>query len=345
MMHKYRIILTLVLLQTALVAKAFDRDTMYICKGDCINYFNTTTQGVAVAWLWTFQGASTPSSTDQNPSGICYPNGGFFLTTIKTTFDDNTDSTDSIIIAVQDDFDHGFYWANDTGYCEGVSPSVLLTTTLSYGLKYNWSTGSNASYIFVSSPGSYWVDLVVKSDYGTCDSMRRVVNISEYPNPAVNLGQDKFMCQGQRFTLDAGAGANYEYLWQPNLEETRTIDVVLTGLYSVTVTNDYGCTASDEIEFLDSCPHYVFVPNAVSPNEDRLNDLFVKVWNFTPKDYTFSIYNRWGELLWESNDINAGWDCKFNGQLVQQDIYCYKITYLDTDKQWYELRGTFYVVR
>ena len=102
---------------------------------------------------------------------------------------------------------------------------------------------------------------------------------------------------------------------------------------------------SDQIEFKDSCPHYVFVPNAVSPNEDRLNDLFTKVWNFTPKDYKFTIFNRWGELLFETLDINAGWDCKFKGDLVEQDVYVYKITYYDTDKKWYEIRGTFFVVR
>jgi gliding motility-associated-like protein len=93
--------------------------------------------------------------------------------------------------------------------------------------------------------------------------------------------------------------------------------------------------------------HKIGIANSykANPNEDRLNDLFIKVWNFTPKDYKFTIYNRWGELLFETLDINAGWDCKFKGDLVQQDVYIYKITYYDTDKKWYEMRGTFFVVR
>lgn len=345
MIHRYKSLVLTLFSAVAFNASAFDRDTMYICKGDCINYISNTTVGTAVAWAWTFQGASTASSNQQNPNGICYPTAGYFLTTIKTTFDTGADTTDSIIIAVHDKFNHNFPWFTDTGYCMGVNPSITLNTTTAPGLTYRWSTGSSSSSATFSSPGTYWVDLVIPSDYGPCDSIRKIVNITERPNPSVNLGQDKFMCQGQSFTLDAGTGPNYKYNWQPNGEITQTIKVSIVGVYSVTVTNQYGCQANDAIELLDSCPHYIFVPNAVSPNADRLNDLFIKVWNFTPKDYKFSIFNRWGELLWESTDVNAGWDCVYNGTPVEQDIYCYKIVYLDNDKKWYELRGTFYVVR
>ncbi len=345
MTHKYKFTLFFTLSLLTLESYAFDRDTMFICKNDCINYTSNTTIGTAVAWEWVFQGASQTGSNQQNPAGICYPTAGYFLTTIKTTFDTGKDTTDSIIIAVRDGFDHNFPWVNDTGYCIGANASITLNTTTADGLTYNWSNGSKSSSASFSSPGSYWVDLVIPSDFGPCDSLRKVVNITEHPAPNVYLGQDKYMCQGQVFPLDAGAGAGYTYLWQPNSEVTQTINVTLPGLYSVTVTNNFGCQATDEIEFLDSCPHYIFIPNAVSPNADRLNDLFVKVWNFTPREYKFTIYNRWGEMLWETTDMNAGWDCTSNGQPVQQDIYCYKLVYLDTDKKWYEHRGTFYVVR
>lgn len=344
-MRLTKLYLLFLLCISALKASAFNVDTLYICKGYCINYTNVTTQGIAVAWQWTFQGASTPSSTLQNPPNICYPTAGIFKTTVTTTFQDNSDSTDDVMIVV---FDHpvpSFAFPPDTGYCQGNTLPLLLTTTIFPGLQYQWSTGARTPNLSINSQGTYWVDLVIRAGNLTCDSVRKQIVVTEYPRPSVYLGQDKTMCQGQVIVLDAGQGAGYRYNWSPNNEITRTVNATLPGVYSVTVTNQYGCQANDQIELIDSCPHYVFVPNAVSPNADRLNDLFIKVWNFTPKDYTFSIYNRWGELLFETMDMNAGWDGNYNGAPVEQDVYVYKITYFDTDKKWYELRGTFFVVR
>ncbi len=329
----------------AFSAFSFNVDTLFICKDMCINYTNVTTQGIAVAWQWTFQGASTPSSTLQNPPNICYPTSGIFKTTVKTTFQDGSDSTDDVMIVVYDHPIPTFPFPKDTGYCQGNTLPLVLNTTTFPGLTYQWSTGSKSQSISVNSQGTYWVDLVIRAGNLTCDSIRKQLTITEYPKPSVYLGQDKTMCQNQIITLDAGGGSGMTYQWSPTNESTQTINATLPGIYIVTITNQYGCQATDQIELIDSCPHFVFMPNAVSPNADRLNDLFVKVWNFTPKDYTFSIYNRWGELLFESTDINAGWDCTFNNVPVQQDVYVYKITYFDNDKKWYELRGTFFVVR
>jgi gliding motility-associated-like protein len=329
---------------TAFSSKAFDVDTLYFCKGRSVNYKSVATSGVAVAWQWTFQGANPGSSNQQNPSGIQYNNAGLFRTTIKTTFDDGSDTTDGVWVLVYDWPITSFSF-KDTGYCVGSNVPVTLTTVSYPGVKFYWSTGAKSSSITVNSPGKYTVDVVLRTNNDLCDSVHKEVNITEYPKPSVNLGQDKTMCQNQYITVDAGTGPNYRYLWAPNGEVTRTISVSLPGIYKVTISTDKGCTAEDEIEMIDSCPHFVYVPNAVSPNEDMLNDLFVKVWNFTPKDYTMLILNRWGEILFETNDVTAGWDCKVNGDPVCQDIYVYKITYFDNNKKWYEMRGTFFVVR
>ncbi len=96
---------------------------------------------------------------------------------------------------------------------------------------------------------------------------------------------------------------------------------------------------------IDSCPHLIFIPDAVSPNADLLNDVFDKTWNFTPSEYTFRIFNRWGQMLFETTDMKKPWDCKVNNELVQQDVYVYDISYFDSDKKWYHYRGTFTVIR
>jgi gliding motility-associated-like protein len=336
---------------SAFSSKAFDVDTLYVCKGDGINYNAVTKAGKAIAWLWNFQsgsdgsGASYASHTDSAPPTVFYNTVGVFITTIKTTFVGGADSNDQVFVRVVDHPVPPFYFPDDTGFCAGSGAQILLNTTSFPYLKYEWSTGATTRSISINTAGSYSVTLKIKPGNQQCDSITRTVNVTAYPLPSVNLGQDRTMCQNQLLTIDAGAGTGYTYLWSPNGEVTRTVSVKLPGIYKVTITTPKGCTAEDEIEMVDSCPHFVFVPNAVSPNEDRLNDLFVKVWNFTPKDYTMLILNRWGEILFETNDLNAGWDCKYNGELVSQDIYVYKITYFDNNKKWYEMRGTFFVVR
>lgn len=324
---------------------SFNVDTLYICKNSCIVYTNVTTAGNAIAWEWTFQGGTPGTSNQQNPSAVCYPNAGVYLTTVKTTFDNNQDTTDSVHVVVFDDPMPAFSFPSDTGYCSSTTFSLTLNTISYPGVQYTWSTGAKSSSITVNNPGTYWVDLVMRAGNNVCDSVRKQVTVTAYPDPVADLGEDILMCQNQLITLDAGQGQGYTYQWQPGGEVTGTIGVSLPGVYSVRVTNQFGCFQTDQIELKDSCPHLIYVPNAVSPNSDRLNDLFVKVWNFTPKDYSFRIYNRWGELLWETTDLEEGWDCTFNGGPVQQDVYIYKISYFDTDKKWYELRGTFYVVR
>ncbi|MEZ4803938.1 MAG: gliding motility-associated C-terminal domain-containing protein [Bacteroidia bacterium] len=322
----------------------FSVDTLFICKGDCIRYTNTTTQGTPIAWDWVFQGG-TPGTSNLQQDDVCYPTAGVFLTTIKTTFDDNSDTTDSVYVVVFDSPIPAFTFPKDTGYCAGENFPLQLNTINHPFVKYLWSDNSSGSSLNVNTQGKYWVQLLLGVPGNTCDSVYKEVNITEYPKPSVYLGQDKLMCQNQIITLDAGSGAGYTYLWTPNNEVTQQINVSLPGIYSVEVSNSYGCKTSDQIELRDSCPHYVFIPNAISPNEDRLNDVFTQVWNFTPTEYTLSIYNRWGELLFETNDFTVGWNCKYNEELVQQDVYVYKISYYDTDKKWYEMRGTFYVVR
>jgi len=319
--------------------------TLNICKNDGIIYTSISRSGTPISWIWIFNGGDQLGSLKQNPDPVYYNNAGIFYSYLTTTFNNAQIFLDTFEIIVKDWPMPKFNFPNDTGYCQGNNFPLILNTTNFGGVSFNWSTGETSSSITVNTAGRYWVNALIKAGTRTCDSVYKEVNVNEYPNPTVNLGQDKLMCQNQSFILDGGVGTGYTYLWFPNNQTTRTINVNIPDIYKVTVTTANGCITTDEIELKDSCPHYVFVPNAFSPNEDRLNDVFNKVLNFTPKEIVFRIYNRWGELLFETKDLAKGWDGTFNKELVQQDIYVYQIQYLDTDKKIYNLRGTFFVVR
>ncbi len=70
---------------------------------------------------------------------------------------------------------------------------------------------------------------------------------------------------------------------------------------------------------------YIYVPNSFTPNGDGLNDLFF-VQGEAIQTFTMQVFNRWGDLIFESNDVNSGWDGKFNGKLVPQGAYVYKLS-------------------
>lgn len=320
---------------------------IYLCLGDNLAFRYTDKEpppDTSIAWKWDIQGGTISSSNARQTPFVDYNTVGVFYTFAEATFKNGSIQKDTFIIHVMAPIP-AFYFPTDTGYCSGTQFSLTLNTIIFPNVVYNWSTGEKTPSILITTPGNYSVNLKIQGTYKTCSDVNKNITVNQYPTPTVSLGADKTMCQNQSLILDAKGSAGYKYLWKPNGEVTRTITATLPGIYTVEVTNSDNCKATDDIELIDSCPHIVYIPDAVSPNADLLNDAFVKVWNFTPKDYTFSIYDRWGELIFETTDINAGWNCKVNDELVQQDIYVYKITYVDTDKKYYQLRGTFFVVR
>ena len=92
------------------------------------------------------------------------------------------------------------------------------------------------------------------------------------------------------------------------------------------MTTEAGCIGIDSV-FMLIPPVCLDVPNAFTPNSDGLNDVFLPVTICPIKEYRMLIFNRWGEKLFESNDINYGWDGKKNGTDCPGDTYVFKITY------------------
>ena len=76
---------------------------------------------------------------------------------------------------------------------------------------------------------------------------------------------------------------------------------------------------------MDTCPNFG-IPNAFTPNGDDLNDVFF-VYGVGLFEYELLIFNRWGQLIYKSNDQNEGWDGTVNGKPCQIDVYVYKIIY------------------
>lgn len=127
----------------------------------------------------------------------------------------------------------------DTTICQGITLTLNAGNTT--GATYAWSNGASTQTLAVTAAGTYHVTVT----QGACATSDTIVVSTSAP-PAVALGADTTLCDVNTFTLDAGAGTGYTYLWNNNVTN-QILDVTASGAYSVTVTNAHGCTATDDI--------------------------------------------------------------------------------------------------
>jgi len=121
-----------------------------------------------------------------------------------------------------------------------------------------------------------------------------------------------------------------------------------TTQYTVTVTDEFGCIGTDEVTVTvrnARCDETdVYLPNAFTPNGDGINDLFIVRSNFM-EEMVFIIYNRWGQEIFKTTDINQGWDGTFNGIPLPPDSYAYYIWALCVNAEEYRKTGNVTLIR
>ena len=111
--------------------------------------------------------------------------------------------------------------------------------------------------------------------------------------------------------------------YQFDISKSTTYDVWMVA------TSEFGCKDSTNLQILVFQELLYYVPTAFTPNDDGNNPLFEPIFaaGFNPDDYKFQVFNRWGQLLFESNNHQIGWDGTYNGKLVQDGTYLYKIEF------------------
>jgi gliding motility-associated-like protein len=201
----------------------------------------------------------------------------------------------------------------DTTICNG----TLTLDAGNPGASYLWSTGSTSQTINVSLPGSYSVTVTNNGCTGSD-------NIAVTFAPPVSLGEDINVCDASAVTLSVGDNGT-AWLWSTG-ETTPAIEVEQDGVYWVEVS--YGsCRHTDTIEVTGaSTGNTLYFPNSFTPNADGLNETF-KGYGTDIEEFNMQIFNRWGELFFETSDMNTGWNGFYKGKLVQVDVYVYVVTY------------------
>jgi len=185
----------------------------------------------------------------------------------------------------------------DTTVCHGDQLELMVETTAQ---RIVWGTGDTTSSIKVD-PGIYSLFL----SNSTC-SVKDTVEVGAYPPLSILLGDQFYICERENelVKLDAGKGfANY--LWTPTQDTSQWIIVNKTGDYFVVVDDFRGCSGDKGTRVNTRCDLVYFVPSAISPNGDGLNDRFQVIGDGIEK-VDMQIYNRWGELIFKGDGVE-GW--------------------------------------
>ena len=249
--------------------------------------------------------------------------------------------------------------ANYSGNCQN-SPTVFTTQGICSPMrnKVTWyfddgtqKEGTQTSYTY-TKPGWHTIKMVVevfqKSKISSVVNNQIVDKLTETecteeeytgtiyikPAPTTQLPKSLYICfeefEKKAFGPSPKGGNSFVYTWMTTLGTTLSRDSAyvfdIPATYLLDVENNFGCLTKDTITVKEGCEPVLFLPDVFTPNDDNLNnDLEIIPTYIT--DFDFKVFNRWGELVFNSKNPEIKWDGKFKGKVFGNQLYPYTINY------------------
>ena len=261
--------------------------------------------------------------------------------TYSVSVTDDNGCADSITATLTDPALFAVSISGDGTLCQG--DSTVLTAD--NGDTFAWFTGESTQSItfYPSADTLAWVTAME----GPC-SASDTMALTVYPLPVVYAGADTTINYSTTITL--GSNAVGTYFWYPaeglsctsceSPDASPETDIT----YYLEVTDSNGCVALDSITITVNFETDPFVANIFSPNGDGLNDV-LHVNGLTGEDFNFRIYDRWGNILFETSDASTGWDGTANGKVVNSGEYVYTYSFKDNKDNTIKGHGSVTLVR
>jgi gliding motility-associated-like protein len=185
-----------------------------------------------------------------------------------------------------------------------------------------------------STPGTKTVTL--KIDYLLCKGAPYSATLNVHALPDAHIAPlTRDVCEGDTVTFTADANIDYRYSWQPARqlhdtlpgENVANMFIPTTGKIWVIVTDQYGCKNTDTMDVPAKVCCQVSFPSAFTPNGDGRNDYFKPITMGNHHVNYFRIVNRYGQIVFESNDEKRGWDGRLFGAPQDMDTYFWIFSY------------------
>lgn len=326
------------------------RDTT-ICLTDPVT-LAPVTQGLSFQW--------TPAATLNNPAiknPVATPSG-------KTTYRvianlGKCQDTDTVTITT---VPYPLSVAGiDTSICFG---SAATLTGRAEGIRFQWTptTGltNPESLVTVARPTQTTLYTLLAYDNKGCPKPGiSTIEIKVIPNVVVFAGRDTSIVFGQPLQLNASSNVSINR-WSPatGLNDTTSLTAVLTIrqsdilpgtdflVYRLRGLTEEGCNAGDDliIRIFSTGPS-IFVPNAFTPNQDGLNDNIRPVLAGIQRLEFFRIFNRYGQIIFESNEPESSWDGTFKSNPQGSGTFVYQVQAIDYEGKAIKQSGTFILIR
>ena len=199
------------------------------------------------------------------------------------------------------------------------------------GYNYLWSNGENTDRIKIDKQGIYWLKLNNKG-CSFIDTFK--VTNANFAIP--NFGKEILICENEpNKLLSVKASSDVKIYWNTGAN-TPSINATKEGIYWVKSTSkNCGIKTDSVLIKYKNCDCEIFIPNSFTPNEDEKNDLFWPVFQCEYSYFSLTIFDRWGNTVYSSNNITGKWDGKFKSNPCPDDIYVYRLEAIQkiTDKK------------
>ncbi|TSA51839.1 MAG: hypothetical protein D4R43_00180 [Sphingobacteriales bacterium] len=313
-------------------------DTTAGCQNTCLTFTNQSV--AATVWTWSFPGGSPSTFNGQSPPVICYALPGFYDVQLIVS---NAYGIDTM---VQQNFITinlcglmSQFSASDSLICEGDCITLFNQSIgQSFPFGCSWlipgaqpdnSTASNPIICF-ADPGDYSVTLIAFDSTGADTvTYNSFIHVSS-GTPVITNIDSITIYAGVSVQLIASGGVSF--FWYQNTPfNSLDIDSISspmatpfdTTIYEVFMTDANGCSSTKSITINVIPPETVWVPTAFTPNNDLRNDIFYLNTSGIILKYNMKIFDRWGEMVFATEDPTSGWDGTYQSAKLNVGVYIY----------------------
>ena len=261
---------------------------------------------------------------------------------IKAAYE-NCSVSDSFYIEVDTVYNikTGVYLGGDTVQCVGKNITLYAGSGFK---KYEWQNGSTMNTFTTSDTGLFYIKVLDSCNNTFKDS------IYIFPNPKkLNLAFGITLCEYDTAKIILPANLS-NYTWQPLSSSIKSGNTILlfptsTTIYTITAQSHNNCFIEDTVLIkTKDCYGSMYFPTAFSPNNDGKNDKYKPGAIGILQLYSLTIYNRYGNTVFHTNDINDGWNGKYKNQ-TQTGGYTWVCTYTFRSRLQQTESGSFLLLR
>lgn len=306
---------------------------------------------------WNFgPNASIPNSTDLIVPDVVFNTSGVFPVTFSAEFGNCSDTyTENIHVLAEPTID---FTIADGLQCAPYTANFINLSTADSPMTYLWDFGdgntsnvANPIHVY-PYPGNYDVTLTISTSIGCIATLtltkENLIQVKPSPEAKFMVTPDETnICEPIVSFIDQSIdGYQIQYIFDDlnfgsNLKNP-THKYSTSGTFNPIqiATNEYLCSDTTR-RTLVIYPNEVFIPNTFTPDGNEFNGIFNAKVAYEQYGWQMRIYNRWGQLIFESSDPNIGWDGTFNGTMVQSGLYTYRFSYISCENEdiWLEENG------